>query len=90
MDMQDKFQNLCWWAEQMIEATRRSYYDWIIARENLEKQETWLYHKGRMQETMAALEMIWHHPRVNDEIKRGLWNKIYALNQITTQRRVLI
>lgn len=90
MDLQDKFKNLIWWAEQMIEATRRSYYDWIIAKENLEKQETWLYHKGRMEETMKALEMIWTHPMVTDDIKRSLWNRVYALNQVTLAKRVLL
>lgn len=90
MDLQDKFANLCWWAEKMLEETKRSYYDWIIAKENLEKQETWLYHKGRMEETMTALSLIWKHPKVTEEIKTRLWEKAYELNDVMMKKRVLL
>lgn len=90
MELQDKFKNLCWWAEQMIEQTRRSYYDWLMARENLEKQETWLNLKGRMEETLAALDMIWKHPEVTDEIKRAMHGKVSELNDALNKKRILL
>ena len=66
----------------MIEAAGAHYKRWKKAKRPEWKQELWFRYVGRYKEMMAALQMIWAHPQATDEIKKGLWDKVYALSRI--------
>ena len=82
MDKQDKFSNLCQWAEQMIRETGKHYRKWKEAQEPEEKQEMWFRYNGRFVEMTAALERIWASERATEEIKRRLWGLVNDLTAL--------